>query len=329
MGVSSRRTVILIAAVVVGALSAFLVFNYVNSADDRAQGNAKRVDVYVVKKDIPRGKSGAEAVQDGSIQRSQIASEFKPATAVNDLSVIQSKVAVAPLATGQVVVDGMFADPIESQITFSGRVPDSCAADAAGNPIQCVAITLSFDQTRGVAGVIVPGDFVNILLSPDASPECAAAVAQAAQNGGNAVPQGSGGGSPTVATRNYPEAASSTNLADRGATFCDPARYLYQAVQVLFVDRSAVPLPGEQTTNTTNANGQPASTGSSGLITFAVPPDAAQILASVNPGRLILTLLPTNYRPAALPPFSAFPALLPGEDATKLTPYGPNGYQKK
>ena len=35
MGVSSRRTLILIAAVVVGALSAFLVFNYVNSADDK------------------------------------------------------------------------------------------------------------------------------------------------------------------------------------------------------------------------------------------------------------------------------------------------------
>ena len=28
--------------------------------------------------------------------------------------------------------------------------------------------TISVDQTRGVAGVIVPGDYVNILLIPDA-----------------------------------------------------------------------------------------------------------------------------------------------------------------
>ena len=38
--VSSRRTLILIAALVIGALAAFLVFNYVNGADDRAQDNA-------------------------------------------------------------------------------------------------------------------------------------------------------------------------------------------------------------------------------------------------------------------------------------------------
>ena len=48
MGVSSRRTLILIAAVVVGALSAFLVFNYVNSADDRARSNARQVTVLKV-----------------------------------------------------------------------------------------------------------------------------------------------------------------------------------------------------------------------------------------------------------------------------------------
>jgi Flp pilus assembly protein CpaB len=306
--------------VVVGALSAFLVFNYVNSADDRAQGNAKRVDVFVVKKDIPRGLSGAEAEQQGYIKSAQITSEFKPATAINDISIIQSKVAIAPLATGQVLVDGMFADPIESQITFSGRVPDSCVVDAAGNTHPCVAITMSFDQTHGVAGVIVPGDFVNILISPNASPECAAEVAAAAAAGATAVPTGSG---TALNTRAYPEVGTSAGQQDRGVTFCDPARYLYQAVQVLFVDKTAVPLPGEQT-----AAGAAATT-SGGLITFAVPPEAAQMLASVDSSKLTLTLLPTNYKPVALGPLSAFPPLLPGEDSTQLTPYGPNGIQKK
>lgn len=291
MGVSSRRTVILIAAVVVGALSAFLVFNYVNSADQRAQGNAKRVPVLVVKKDIPRGLSGREAQQQGYIKSSEIASEFKPATAINDVSVIQNKVAIAPLATGQVLVDGMFADPIQSSITFAGRVPDACGPNnAAGKPSPCVAITMSFDQVHGVAGVVVPGDFVNILLvgggcNPTAPPSAAAA---AAQN-------------------------------------CATSRYLYQAVQVLFVDKSAVPLPGEQTA--ANAGAQPQA--SSGLLTFAVPPAAAQVLTSVDPAKMYLTLVPTNYAPVPLPPLDGFPAVLPGEDAATLTPYGPNGIQKK
>jgi Flp pilus assembly protein CpaB len=304
----------LIAAVVVGALSAFLVFNYVNSADDRAQGNAKRVDVYVVKKDIPRGLSGREAEQQGYIKSAKITSEFKPATAINDISVIQNKVAIAPLATGQVLVDGMFADPIESQITFSGRVPDSCIVDAAGKTTPCVAITLQFDQVKGVAGLIVPGDFVNILLSPSTTVNCSGAGAQV---------EGSG---KAVAERSYPDPSSRGQAQDRGLNICTPARYLYQSVQVLFVDKSAVPLPGEQTATTT-AGGVPVSSG--GLITFAVPSTAAQLLASVDPAKLTLTLLPTNYTPVAMPALDAFPTVLPGEDSTQLTPYGPNGIQKK
>jgi hypothetical protein len=307
----------LIAAVVVGALSAFLVFNYVNSADDRAQGNAKRVDVYVVKKDIPRGLSGREAEQQGFIKSAKITSEFKPATAINDISVIQNKVAVAPLATGQVLVDGMFADPIESQITFSGRVPDSCIVDAAGKTTPCVAITMSFDQVQGVAGLIVPGDFVNILINPSSTVNCSGA-AQA--------DQGSSQGGKSVLERGYPDPATRGQAQDRGLNICTPARYLYQSVQVLFVDKSAVPLPGEQTAATT-ASGVPVSSG--GLITFAVPSTAAQLLASVDSAKLTLTLLPTNYTPVPIPPLDAFPVVLPGEDSTQLTPYGPNGIQKK
>src|SRR4051794_37513295 len=108
---------ILIAAAVVGMISAYLVFNYVNSADDRAQGDAKRVPALVVKKDIPQGMTGAEAQAQDYIKRTEIQSEFKPATALNDPSVIETKVAVSNLAAGQVLVDGMFADPIENQIT--------------------------------------------------------------------------------------------------------------------------------------------------------------------------------------------------------------------
>jgi Flp pilus assembly protein CpaB len=309
--------VILIAAAVVGALSAFLVFNYVNSADDRAQGNAKRVPVLVVKKDIPRGLSGREAQQQGYIKSSEITSEFKPATALNDISVIQNKVAIAPLATGQVLVGGMFADPIESQITFAGRVPDSCGPnDAAGKPLPCVAITLSFDQIKGVAGVIVPGDFVNILLTPSVT-----AICDASGSGGASQQTGSGS---AVNERTFPETNAGRNQQDRGLNICSPARYLYQSVQVLFVDKTAVPLPGEQT-----ATAAAAAPASSGLITFAVPPAAAQLLASVDPGKLYLTLLPSNYTPVPLGSLAAYPAVLPGEDAAQLTPYGPNGIQKK
>ena len=297
MGVSSRRTLILIAAVVVGAISAFLVFNYVNSADDRAQGNARKVDVLKIAKDIPKGLTGGEAQAQGMIVAAKIPAEFKPATAIIDASIIRDKVAVANYATGQILVDGMFADPIDNQITFAGRVPNDCApagfeGSTTNKPVPCVGITISVDQTKGVAAVVVPGDYVNVMLKPIT--EC------------------------TV---------ESTKPTD-----CTPARVLYQSARVLFVGQTAVPQPGEVGANgatTATPNGTSQTTTNTGLITLEVPPKAAQLIASVNGGDIYLALLPANYQPEALPKLDAFPTVLPGEDPNALTPYGPAGFQSQ
>jgi Flp pilus assembly protein CpaB len=300
---------ILIAAVVIGAISAYLVFNYVNSADDRAQGNARKVDVLKIAKDIPKGTTGAEAVAQGAIVTAQIPAEFKPVTAITDTAIIQDKVAVANFATGQILVDGMFADPIASNTGFSSRVPDKCApaglnGSASGQPVPCVAITIKVDETRGVAGVIVPGDFINILVIPT-STLC----------GGN--PSGSGG---------VVGGASGTAPPD-GLTICNGARYLYQQAKVLFVDQTASPQPGDTSSTAATPTNAGTVVGSSGLITLEVPPQAAQLIASVDPETLYLTLLPANYTPEALPPLNPFPPSLPGEDSAQLTPYGPQGFQ--
>ena len=117
------------------------------------------------------------------------------------------------------------------------------------------------------------------------------------------------------------------------AGICNPARVLYQAAKVLFVDKTAVPQPGEVSsttgTNTATPNGQAQTTVNTGLITLEVPAHAAQLLASVSPDELYLTLLPQNYTPEALPKLEPFPAVLPGEDPSQLTPYGPTGIQNQ
>ena len=326
MGVSSRRTLILIAAVVVGALSAFLVFNYVNSADDRARGNARQVQVLKIAKDIPKGLSGREAQQQGMIVSANIAAEFKPVTAIVDPSIVQDKVAVANYTTGQILVDGMFADPIENQITFAGRVPNDCAlpntvGSASGKPVPCVAITISVDQTRGVAGVIVPGDFVNILVQPET------AYCKKPDNGTVTIeaPKGAVISKPDQGQLNQGQ------LLDGGTNICNPARFLYQSARVLFVDKTAVPQPGEITSsgNSATPSGAAQASVNTGLITLEVPPQAALLIASIAPEQLYLTLLPQNYSPEAIAKLDPFPAngLLPGEDTNQLTPYGPQGFQ--
>jgi hypothetical protein len=260
------------------------------------------------------------------IVSANIAAEFKPVTAIVDPSIVQDKVAVANYTTGQILVDGMFADPIENQITFAGRVPNDCAlpntvGSTNGKPVPCVAITISVDQTRGVAGVIVPGDFVNILVQPEAG------YCKKPDTNGTITIEGSKGS--VISKPDQGQVTQGQNL-DAGTVLCNPARFLYQAAKVLFVDKTAVPQPGEITSTGTNSatpTGAAQTSVNTGLITIEVPPSAALLIASIAPEELYLTLLPQNYVPEAIPKLDPLAATLPGEDKDQLTPYGPQGFQ--
>jgi Flp pilus assembly protein CpaB len=298
--VSSRRTLILIAALVVGALAAVVVWNYVNGADDRAQGNAAQVDVFVVKRDIPRGTNGASAIDDGFIQKDQIPQRFRPGTAVTDEETIRTFQAVTDLAANSVLVQGMFVSPQDASFSNAELLKDNR-----------VAVTISVDDVHGVAGLIVPGDFVNVMVMPR-DDFCAAPT----QDPGSAKP-------PTP-----PTLFDLKTAPVQSQYVCRPARMLYEKVQVLFVDKTTVTQPGQ--TPTTTDTGEPAQpavqTIRTGLITLAVPAAGAQYVASINADQLYLTLVAPDYNPQALGQIdSSHITTLPGEDPAQQTPYGPTG----
>ncbi len=269
---SSRRTLILVGAIVIGLVAVLLVVNYVRGIEDRANNNAKRVDVYVAKTDIPRGTAGETASSDGSVGVAQIPQEFRPASAITTTDEIQKKVALFNIPQNTPIVQDMFVDPAQSQISFRERLK---------NP-EHVAITISVDQVRGVAGFLVPGDEVNLMVFQD-------------------------------------NAAAGAD----GAVVTSTARYLYQKVQILAVGQSTLLSPGEQSATT----GTAAAATNSGLITFNVPPEAAQWIASAqNGGGLYLSLVADDYVPKPLPPIDPAVTTLPGESG-ELTPYGPQGNQ--
>lgn len=274
---SSRRSLILIAAVVVGAVAAYALYTYIGGIEDEANQNAERVRVYKIVQDIPKGTFGDEAFAQGMIEEDVIAREFRPATAITDPAQIDGLVAISDLAANQVVVSNQFVPQATSLSTFSSLLKNNE-----------VAITISIDQVRGVAGLLVPGDFVNILVTPAASLEN--------------PPPPNGQGSSDV--------------------FTEPARYLFQKVQILAVGQTRRLEPGE--TAATNPDGSPVTSTSSGMLTFALPADAAQKIASVPAGSFYLTLVPRDYQPEPLPALDVG-APLPGEDPSQLTPYGPDG----
>lgn len=136
------------------AIAAFANYAYLSSVQDRAYKGAERLKVFVIAKDIPKGTGGEQAVQEEFIKADEMPREFRPATAITAVASILPNIAITNLSVGQVVVEGMFVNPVEVPgITFSERIP-------AGH----VAITVQVDQVRGVAGLLVPGDKVNILV---------------------------------------------------------------------------------------------------------------------------------------------------------------------
>jgi Flp pilus assembly protein CpaB len=150
--VSSRRTLILVGAIVIGIIAALLIYNYVQGIDDRANNNAKLVPVYVAKTDIKRGTGGETAASSKAIDQSQIPQQFKPATAISTTDQLAKKVALFDIPANSVIVNGMFVDPASSQITFRERLTNK----------NYVAVTISAAGTNAVAGFLVPGDEVNI-----------------------------------------------------------------------------------------------------------------------------------------------------------------------
>lgn len=149
----SRRNLILVAAVVIAALAGVVTIGYLNGVEARAVKGQQLVEVYKVEKDIPRGLPAEKAVADRYIKKDKVPVKLRPTTAVTDLKAMPGKVAVYGLARNQVLVEGQFVDPKVEQITNAQRL-------APGR----VAITVNVDSVRGVAGLLVPGDKVNIAV---------------------------------------------------------------------------------------------------------------------------------------------------------------------
>jgi len=150
---SARRTLILIVALAIGTVAAVSAVLYLNSVQSRANGNAKLVRVYKVAQTIPKGTTGDNAIGHNLVVASEIPQKFFPQTAVTDLSEIKGKVAPLDLAAGQILVDNQFVEPSVAHTSFS----------TTNVPSGEVAVTVSIDQVRGVAGLIVPGDKVDLM----------------------------------------------------------------------------------------------------------------------------------------------------------------------
>lgn len=283
---SSRRVIILLVAIAVGALSAVGLLFYVRGLESAAEEGQQLKTVWVVQEPIPRGTPAAQVLATGLLVKEEIPVEYFPATAIQDPDTeLAGLVAVTELPANTVVVAGQFVAPSVVATGVTDRLEER----------NMVTISFTLDQVGAAAYMIEPGDFVNILAKFTATAEASA----------------------------DPNAAPATGAADtRLRPYTTDARYLFQKAEVLAIDRNLTADLG--TSVATNEDGSEAAApvpSNQGLITLAVPPEAVQRILGVGLENIYLSLVPSTYTPRPIPPLVLDEQVLPGEDASRLTPY--------
>ena len=284
---SSRRTLILIGAVVIGALAAFLTLTYVRGVENRSDEAAQMVEVVVAAGPVAKGSGASEAIEAQQLVMEKRRQDELPANPVRRFADIQGQVAAVDLGGGEVITASMFVSP--TALTGS----KSASLDK-GN----VAITITVDQAAGVAGLVQPGDNINILAN-----YCSVGAA----SGG--AEEGSTG---CALSRNTPAGNAPVGLGT-------PSSYLFQGVKVLAVGQSlGQPVSAAPAAEGAEATATTAPPAASPLITVQLPPQQAQLLSSLRDASLYLTLNRPDYEPVPIPFTDALPAL-PGEAG--ISPY--------
>ena len=148
-----RRTLLLVAALVVAALGTTGVFLYVNGVDERASADYDLVDVLVATAPIDAGTSARDALEDGSIDtREYLRKSFEALPgALSDVTPIADQVALAPIATGEPILSSQFGAPSDSSQL---PIPDGQ-----------LAVSVQLDDPARVAGFVGYQSEVAIMLT--------------------------------------------------------------------------------------------------------------------------------------------------------------------
>lgn len=153
-----RRTVLLVAAIVVAALGAALVGLYVHNVNQNALARQQPVSVLVAKKLIPAGTTGSAAAAAGALQLTTLPRDALATggTPLHDISPVAGRVALAPIFPGEQILAEKF-----------GRPGDSNALSIPTQGTMAVSIPMA-DPNR-VDGFVEPGSQVAVFLTANGS----------------------------------------------------------------------------------------------------------------------------------------------------------------
>ena len=147
-----RRTLLLLAAMVVAALGTTGVFLYVNGINQRAEEDYELVEILVATAPIAAGTTAQAAQDAGAFElRKFLRKSLSGAPALSDISGISAKVAIAPITEGELVLESKFGD--------------SAVSSALPLPEGKLAVSVEMTDPARVAGFVGPGSQVAVFLT--------------------------------------------------------------------------------------------------------------------------------------------------------------------
>jgi pilus assembly protein CpaB len=151
-----RRTVLLVAAILVAALGAGLVLIYVRDVNQRVKAREAPEQILVAKKIIPAGTTGAAASASGDLESVKIAREAVAPGALVSIDQVANLVALAPIYPGEQILSTKFGKQGASSLL---TIP------TAGT----MALSISLPGPARVNGFIAPGSQVAVFLTAGGS----------------------------------------------------------------------------------------------------------------------------------------------------------------
>lgn len=147
-----RRRILLVAAVVVAALGAALVFLYVKGADTRAEQRFDTVEVLRATSLIEPGESVEDAQAAGklalqAVARDQLLDGYQDST-----DALVGTVALAPIYPGEQIISAKFGATAAAQSSL--QIPEAK-----------LAVSVNLTDPARVAGFVNPGSEVSIFLT--------------------------------------------------------------------------------------------------------------------------------------------------------------------
>jgi pilus assembly protein CpaB len=161
-----RRTLLVIASILVAAVGTAMIWAYVSSADARARENWRLVDVLTATAAIPAGTPVGSLVE--QVELSSVPAKVAPTKRITSLAQVAGQSTTVPILAGQYLVQGQFTADIASAV-----------------PENRMGVGIELGDPQRVAGLLHPGSRVAIYWLP-----VAGGSGSAGDGGKTAAPSG-------------------------------------------------------------------------------------------------------------------------------------------